>query len=753
MVTESFGYLNVASIWRNSSKHSEEEGIGFRMTKVILEGWMVRYGRRKIGRSFIHKRYFVLESRVLAYYKRKPLENEVPIKSLLIDGNCRVEDRGLETHHGHVVYVLSVYNKKDKSHRITMASFALQDALSWKEKIELVIDQHSSLAANGSKAYATPEYKSNVDNERSASSSEHESQFSAQEDDDDKRPTIARRITIGNGPPESVLDWTREIDSGSSYQNNHDQGFSRKHWRLVRCQNGLRIFEELLEADYLPQSCSRAMKAVGVVDAPCDAIFKLVMGMDETRYEWDCSFNHGSMVEEVDGHTAILYHRLQLDWFPMFVWRRDVCYVRYWRRNDDGSYVVLFRSREHANCPPQPGFVRANIESGGFTINPLKPCKKGEPRSRVQHLMQIDLKGWGVGYLPSFKQHCLLQMLNSVAGLREWFSQRDDCDELPHIQIMANMRSDLVSKKGQKRQQAPIKPSPSVDQMPRGSEIPDEESDEDEDFQVPDQEMDSQKSPKEIKNTVTKAGEEELTDALDLSCFSGSLRRDDRDTGRDCWTIPDAKSFRVRSKRFIFDGSKVPAGQPLMQLVAVDWFKGVKRMDHLARRKGCAAQIAAEKGLFSLVINLQVPGSTHYSMVIYFISKQLLPGSLLQRFVDGDDEFRNSRLKLIPSVPKGSWIVRQSVGSTPCILGKAVDCNYYRGQKYLEVDVDIGSSTVANGVLGLVLGVVTTLVVDMAFLVQGNSMDELPEHLIGALRVSRLELSSAVVPSLESSSS
>lgn len=57
MVTEPFGYLNVASIWRNSAKHSEEEGIAFRMTKVILEGWMVRYGRRKIGRSFIHKRY------------------------------------------------------------------------------------------------------------------------------------------------------------------------------------------------------------------------------------------------------------------------------------------------------------------------------------------------------------------------------------------------------------------------------------------------------------------------------------------------------------------------------------------------------------------------------------------------------------------------------------------------------------------------------------------------------------------------
>lgn len=91
-----------------------------------------------------------------------------------------------------------------------------------------------------------------------------------------------------------------------------------------------------------------------------------------------------------------------------------------------------------------------------------------------------------------------------------------------------------------------------------------------------------------------------------------------------------------------------------------------------------SVQVASEKGLFSIVFNLQVsyshnwligqlciwkqdlnyyhifqvPGSTHYSMIFYFVMKELVPGSLLQRFVDGDDEFRNSRLKLIPSVPK-----------------------------------------------------------------------------------------------------
>lgn len=33
-------------------------------------------------------------------------------------------------------------------------------------------------------------------------------------------------------------------------------------------------------------------------------------------------------------------------------------------------------------------------------------------------------------------------------------------------------------------------------------------------------------------------------------------------------------------------------GKHLMDLVAVDWFKDTKRMDHVARRPGCAAQVS-----------------------------------------------------------------------------------------------------------------------------------------------------------------
>ncbi|XP_066358269.1 protein ENHANCED DISEASE RESISTANCE 2-like [Miscanthus floridulus] len=180
----------------------------------------------------------------------------------------------------------------------------------------------------------------------------------------------------------------------------------------------------------------------------------------------------------------------------------------------------------------------------------------------------------------------------------------------------------------------------------------------------------------------------------------------------------------------------------------IDWFKDTKRMDHVARRKRiCGSEVVADKGMLTFLVNIQIPGPSHYSLVLYFVSNSLEKGSLLQRFADGDDDFRNSRLKLIPSVPKGSWIVRQSVGSTPYLLGKAVDCSYLRGPDDIEVDVDIGSSAVANGVLGLVFGVVTTLVVDMAFLIQANTYDELPEQLLA--RLSHIKPSAAVYPNLE----
>lgn len=60
-----------------------------------------------------------------------------------------------------------------------------------------------------------------------------------------------------------------------------------------------------------------------------------------------------------------------------------------------------------------------------------------------------------------------------------------------------------------------------------------------------------------MKIFMILAAEEEVAEQIDLSCFSGNLRHDGRDTARDCWTISDGNNFRVRGKNFCYDKTKV----------------------------------------------------------------------------------------------------------------------------------------------------------------------------------------------------
>lgn len=57
-----------------------------------------------------------------------------------------------------------------------------------------------------------------------------------------------------------------------------------------------------------------------------------------------------------------------------------------------------------------------------------------------------------------------------------------------------------------------------------------------------------------------------------------------------------------------------------------------------------------------------------------------------------------------------------------------------RGDGYMEVDIDVGSSSVAATVVGLVQGATKSLVVDMGIVLEGHTRDELPESLLGTVQ-------------------
>ena len=116
-------------------------------------------------------------------------------------------------------------------------------------------------------------------------------------------------------------------------------------------------------------------------------------------------------------------------------------------------------------------------------------------------------------------------------------------------------------------------------------------------------------------------------------------------------------------------------------------------------------------------------------------------GRVCKPFFFGDsDQFRQERFKLIPHVVQGNIIIRKAVGSKPSILGRKLKQYYIRNPRYFEICIDIASDPVAERIVKLALGGARHLVVDMMFLLEGTSAEELPERILGGARIQYLDL-------------
>ena len=72
---------------------------------------------------------------------------------------------------------------------------------------------------------------------------------------------------------------------------------------------------------------------------------------------------------------------------------------------------------------------------------------------------------------------------------------------------------------------------------------------------------------------------------------------------------------------------------------------------------------------------IQVPGSTTYSLALYYMMDTPLEKvPLLERFVNGDDAFRNSRFKLIPYISK--VLVLHFEPYLTCFKPYSVNCRF-----------------------------------------------------------------------------
>ena len=102
--------------------------------------------------------------------------------------------------------------------------------------------------------------------------------------------------------------------------------------------------------------------------------------------------------------------------------------------------------------------------------------------------------------------------------------------------------------------------------------------------------------------------------------------------------------------------------------------------------------------------------------------------------------FINKRFKLIPQIVGGPWAVQVAVRSTPVLLGQKVALRYFRSEKYLEIDVHVGSSVIAQSIVGVCRGYASSFSTNMAIVIQGESVEELPERLLACICLQKIDI-------------
>ncbi|KAH9288176.1 hypothetical protein KI387_032293, partial [Taxus chinensis] len=701
-----------------------------------------------------------------------------PVKTGIIDPCIRVADNGRESFHRKVLFVFTLYNSINHDDKLKVGARSSEEAARWMHLLK-----EAALQAPPSQAVSTL-----------ISTRKKMSHLSSRS---------RRRSSIGRTSCD-LPDWWL-----STRQTTADV-IAPSPWKIIGCKNGLRLFKEASDGGFRSKHWDDrpALMAVGVVDATCESIFKTVMSLEPSRSEWDFCYLHGQVIEHLDGHADIIHKQFRSSWLPWYrgLTPRDLLLHRYWRREDDGSYVILYQSVTHSKCPPSRGSVRACLKSGGYVISPLTHPQQ-PPRAVVRHMLAIDWKYW-VSYLqPSHARSITLRMLGRIAAMREMFKANS-----VHYPSSGLLSRELVMGKMTSKKNENIKENEALFPAPeRSSCVPkaefhgplSQEKDStssflrfsdafDEFFDAPEHSncesspIDLDQSSEHLRESEGSLGDEQaiesqlggqqrmstatvivkclhdlasaasqkrsqvdvlLKDDVDFLSYEATLPKNSTCTLPSSWSTADPATFLIRGRSYLKDRKKIKAKGTLMPMVAADWLRSNKREDNLAGRPGSFIQRKAAEGSnnFFFVVNIQVPGATTYNLALYYMMDcpiETVPS--LKKFVEGDDAYRNSRFKLIPYIAKGSWIVKQSVGKNACLVGQALEINYFAGSNYLELGINVGSSSVAKGVVNLVLGYLSKLVIELAFLIQGNTEDELPEFLLGTCRLNHLEASKSV---------
>jgi hypothetical protein len=571
-------------------------------------------------------------------------------------------------------------------------------------------------------------------------------------------------------------------------------------WASVMHINGISVYVE--EQDDVGEG--GAVMVSAVVRAPPVDVFRSLVQVRKS--DGLGIFAGARTVEVIDANTQVVAQTWQGSGIlGSLCAPREMVLLRTWRKDEDGTYIVLYQSTNHPSVRRAQGWgwrtpVRVKVQAAGFTIAPLLPqyTIAGESQeSLVTLVLKADLGGFlsgatlGGRLAMPVAGHAMRSMLEpvvaSIVVLRDRVEQNrfvvrpltvaKDAEAQEHDeqfekqkrkfghstllykstqplaleqrqaaeQIQANRPAaeSLVLDAGTIRAQETAKVTPTTPAIVAAT-VEEEEA-----------------AAQVIAGTIAAAVAPTTADT-DAWAIAGSCPK-------EYWLSPGSCGFKVRGDNYLVDRKKILGAPPMFELVAVDLLELEEPMFHICQHLPSVRHSPAP---FLFCVQMMVPSSPPVSLVSTWAAPMPLMGAdpidlisqfekehgpcpdnissffrSFTEFLSGDgpeaDKLRNTRFKLIPNISQGSWIIKQSVGTTPVILGQKLRTKYFRGEKYFEVDVDIGASSVAASITNLVCGATKSLAVDLGVLLEGQIPAHLPEQLAGTVRLDKLDLKSA----------
>ncbi|KAL7555267.1 hypothetical protein ACHAWF_018925 [Thalassiosira exigua] len=218
--------------------------------------------------------------------------------------------------------------------------------------------------------------------------------------------------------------------------------------------------------------------------------------------------------------------------------------------------------------------------------------------------------------------------------------------------------------------------------------------------------------------------------------------------GISCWSQPDHNIFMVRGRSYLQDRVKVKSAPSVFQCRGVDVWITDNAERNISRHPAVLGGKLDQEDTF--VVNFLLP---FCNLVAYFTIPPIeeMPTNVADvwmKFIRGDQQYRDGKLKLLPVVVDGPWIVKKAVGpgTSPAMIGRDLPLQYFFSEPtetekgVYEVDVLVTASRIARGILNVVKGHTKSLTIAFAFIIEASQQAQLPETVLCAFQVHSLHL-------------